>query len=42
MSLIGLRGLVDCEHFTFMLDSGASSNFIPEYLASKFKLKYQN
>lgn len=26
--LIGLKGLIDGKHFVFMLDSGASGNFI--------------
>ena len=30
--LIGLKGLVNGKHFVFMLDSGASGNFISHAL----------
>ena len=40
--MIGLRGLVDLKKFTFMLDSGASSNFISESIAAELGLRYKN
>ncbi len=40
-SSIGLRGLVDLKKFTFMLDSGASLNFISESIAQDLGLKFK-
>ena len=38
---MGLRGLVDLKQFTFMLDSGASSNFISESIARDLGLRFK-
>ena len=39
--LIGLKGLVDLKKFTFMLDSGASSNFISESISRDLGLRFK-
>jgi predicted aspartyl protease len=39
--LIGLHGLVGLKRFTFMLDSGASSNFISESIARDLGLRFK-
>jgi predicted aspartyl protease len=41
-SLIGLYGLVGLKKFTFMLDSGASSNFISESIAAELGLRFKS
>jgi predicted aspartyl protease len=37
-----LTGRVKINKFTFMLDSGASSSFVPEHLVRNLCLKYKN